>query len=53
MRYQTVATCVKFGCNCVDRAGVILYDGYEQEEAENAKRLAPQSYEVEVEELPE
>jgi hypothetical protein len=40
MRYRTIDRCNEPGCRCEDRAGVILYDGDDREEAEAAKAFA-------------
>ncbi len=46
MRYTTIATCTDPDCRCLDRAGVILYDGPDIEAAETAQLQAPTGYEV-------
>lgn len=35
-RYQTIDSCTEVGCRCDDRAGIVLYDGPSESEAEAA-----------------
>jgi hypothetical protein len=44
MRYTLTAFCVEMGCHCLDRGGVILYDGYDYSAAMAAMGLVPSGY---------
>jgi len=51
MRYMTVAYCIDDDCMCLDRDGVILYNGPDLQAAEEAVSQAPTGYEVRIEQF--
>ncbi len=50
-RYIVIHRCAEDGCRCVDRLGVIAYDGYDKDEALAMMDSLPSGYVAEMEEL--
>ena len=49
MRYRTIAYCDAPGCRCLDRSGLVLYDGADRDAALDRQEAAPRGYRVELE----
>ena len=47
MRYIVTIRCEREDCRCLDRSGVITYDGCDKHEFERAKADVPDGYSVE------
>jgi hypothetical protein len=46
MRRVIIYYCVKQNCNCLDRNGVIAYDGFDKSKAKKALNNPPSGYEA-------
>lgn len=52
VRYRTIDRCTEFGCRCLDRDGIVLYDGPSLDAANDAATKLARYPNPEVEVLP-
>lgn len=49
MRFIVIHYCVKDKCNCLDRNGIVAYDGFDESDADFWMANAPSNYQAKLE----